>query len=64
MSMAEVNDLLGLRTRDPVSNQQLSGGRTSSPIRAMHEQAIRRIQEAFTTDNINSIDIKYNSRKF
>ena len=60
MSMAEVNDLLGLRTRDPVSNQQLSGGRTSSPIRAMHEQAIRRIKEAFTTDNINSIAIQEN----
>ena len=60
MSMAEVNDLLGLRTRDPVSNQQLSGGRTSSPIRAMHEQAIRRIQEAFTMGNINSIAIQEN----
>ena len=56
MSMNEVNDLLGLRTRDPISNQEQQHG--GSPIRAMHDQALRYIKGAFTMDKVDSIRVQ------
>ena len=56
MSMNEVNDLLGLRTRDPISNQEQQHG--GSPIRAMHDQALRYIKGAFAMDKVDSIRVQ------